>query len=383
MEKPKTVAHPSPRLLEKGDPFPWLRQRTSTLPRFAVDSLAGRYIVLCFFGSLADPIGRSAMGVALRHRDLFDDKFACLFGISIDRDDETQKRICDLPGGGVRILWDFDESVCKACGIIPPDMAATGPKAFFRMWVIVDPTLHVLATFPFTAVPGDDPHEPVFQFLRQLRPPENYAGFEIPAPVLVLPNVFDEQLCQKLIGLYDADGGTESGVVRDSRGVIDASFKRRKDYTLVDEQLCQTIRERIHRRVVPEISKLFFMQIRRMERYIVGCYAAEDGGHFRPHRDNNPGVTQHRRFAISINLNADFEGGSVCFPEYNMRGIKAPAGWAVVFPCAILHQVHKVTAGRRYAFLPFVYDEAGARIRVSDPPNGGAARAEIASQKIS
>ena len=220
-------------------------------------------------------------------------------------------------------------------------------------------------------VAGANPHEPVFQFLRQLQPPENYAGFEIPAPVLVLPHVFDEQLCQKLIGLYVADGGKETGVMRDDRGVIDASFKRRKDYTLVDEQLRQTLRECIHRRVIPEIGKLFFMRITRMERFIVGCYAAEDGGHFRPHRDNESGLTEHRRFAVSINLNADFEGGAVCFPEYNLRGIKAPAGWAVVFPCAILHQVHKVTAGRRYAFLPFVYDEAGAGIRRSKQKNAG------------
>jgi peroxiredoxin/predicted 2-oxoglutarate/Fe(II)-dependent dioxygenase YbiX len=333
------------------------------MPVFAVDSMAGRYIVLCFFGSLADPIGRSAMDVALKHRDLFDDRFASLFGISVDREDETQKRICDLPGGGVRILWDFDETVCKACGVVPPDMATKGSKAFFRIWVVVDPTLHVLATFPFMT--GENSHEPIFQFLRQLRPPENYAGFEIPAPVLVLPHVFEQELCQKLIALYLADGGKESGVMRDSRGVIDASFKRRKDYKVVDEQLCKTARERIIRRAVPEISKLFFMQVRYMERYIVGCYAAEDGGHFRPHRDNNPGITAHRRFAVSINLNADFEGGAVCFPEYNMRGIKAPAGWAVVFPCAILHQVDKVTAGRRYAFLPFLYDEAGARIRAA------------------
>jgi hypothetical protein len=56
--------------------------------------------------------------------------------------------------------------------------------------MIVDPTLHVLATFPFANVAPD--HEQVFQFLKQLPPPSNFAGFEIPAPVLVLPNVFGQ-----------------------------------------------------------------------------------------------------------------------------------------------------------------------------------------------
>ncbi len=64
-----------------------------------------------------------------------------------------------------------------------------------------------------------------------------------------------------------------------------------------------------------------------------------------------PGLTAHRRYAISVNLSSDFDGGDVSFPEYRARGIKAPQGWAVVFPAAILHSVSKVTYGRRLRFL--------------------------------
>jgi predicted 2-oxoglutarate/Fe(II)-dependent dioxygenase YbiX len=35
----------------------------------------------------------------------------------------------------------------------------------------------------------------------------------------------------------------------------------------------------------------------------------------------------------------------------------------VVFCCSLLHEATSVTRGRRFAFLPFLYDEAGARIR--------------------
>lgn len=66
---------------------------------------------------------------------------------------------------------------------------------------------------------------------------------------------------------------------------------------------------------------------------------------------------------MSINLNDDFEGGEVSFPEYSPRGFKAPRGGAVIFSCAMLHAVGRVTAGRRYAFLPFLYDDAAAKIR--------------------
>ena len=100
-----------------------------------------------------------------------------------------------------------------------------------------------------------------------------------------------------------------------------------------------------------------------MERYIVACYSAEDGGHFQAHRDNTTKGTAHRRFAVSINLNAEFEGGEVNFPEYGPRSFKPPPGGAVVFSCSLLHAVSKVTSGRRYAFLPFLYDDAAARVR--------------------
>jgi predicted 2-oxoglutarate/Fe(II)-dependent dioxygenase YbiX len=120
---------------------------------------------------------------------------------------------------------------------------------------------------------------------------------------------------------------------------------------------------RIQRRVNPEIMKVHCFMPTRMERNIVCCYAAEDGAHFRPHRDNTTKGTAHRRFAVSINLNNDFEGGELSFPEYGSRSFKAPVGTAVVFSGSLLHAVSKVMRGRRYAFLPFLYDEAAAKLR--------------------
>ena len=64
-----------------------------------------------------------------------------------------------------------------------------------------------------------------------------------------------------------------------------------------------------------------------------------------------------------INLNDDFDGGEVSFPEYGPRSFKPPPGGAVVFSCSLLHAVSRVTRGRRYAFLPFLYDDAAAKIR--------------------
>lgn len=359
------LASPAP--LGPGDLFPQVAPRTQGRPSFAIDTLAGRYIVLCFFGSAADPQGGAALAAALRERARFDDSRASFFGVSIDPRDEAEGRVRDLMPG-FRIVLDFDGALSRRCGVTSEGQ---GPRPYRQCWMVVDPTLHVAATFPL----GEAGEAALFGYLDALPEPAAYAGFEIPAPVLVLPNVFEPALCHRLVGIYDADGGSESGVHRAGAGVMDHSFKRRRDCTLEDPDLIRQIQQTIHRRVVPEIERLFFMRITRMERYIVGCYAAEDGGHFRAHRDNGQGLTAHRRFAVSINLTGDFEGGEVSFPEYNPRGIKAPPGWAVVFPTNILHKVSPVTRGRRYAFLPFVYDETGAQIRQRELARQAAAEA--------
>jgi predicted 2-oxoglutarate/Fe(II)-dependent dioxygenase YbiX len=72
--------------------------------------------------------------------------------------------------------------------------------------------------------------------------------------------------------------------------------------------------------------------------------------------------TAHRKFACSINLNDDFQGGDLRFAEFGPTTYRPPVGGAVVFSCALLHEATRVTAGRRYAFLPFFYDDAGAEV---------------------
>ncbi|RYB02184.1 2OG-Fe(II) oxygenase [Lichenibacterium ramalinae] len=341
-----------------GDPLPRFRQLCQGI-QFAPDAMAGRTLVFGFYGA-DDAVGRRAVAaVEGRGRARFDDARASVFLVGSDAADHESGRFRDsMPG--LRFMWDLDGAVGELLGAAPlgGDNAAALRR---RFWMVVDPSLHVSKVIPFAADGSDA--DALFDHLDGLPQPASFAGFEVPAPVLVLPNVFDPDLCRHLIGLYDGNGGGESGVMRGGVGVFDRSFKSRKDYAVEDQGLIRHLQGLIARRVLPEIERLFFLKITRMERYMVGCYAAEDGGHFRPHRDNSSPVTAHRRFAVSINLNADFDGGAVSFPEYNSRGIKAPPGWAVVFPANILHAVSRVTRGRRYAFLPFVYDEAGAAIR--------------------
>jgi peroxiredoxin len=352
-------------LLFPGDPAPSFFQRTPSNPRYAFDTAAGRYLALCFLGSAQDETSQAAVRAVLARPDLFNDDHAAFFAVSSDPRDEAE-RLLDNLIPGFRVFWDFDLTIAKVYGAVPKDAdPAASSVSIARHWVVIDPTLRVIAIIPFRPDGGD-----LAEFLalvENLPPPARFAGVELQAPVLYLPRVFEPELCRHLIGLYETNGGTESGFMREiagrTVGVTDPGHKRRKDYDITDKDLISGLQARFLRRVVPEIAKVHQFQVTRMERYIVSCYAAEDGGHFAAHRDNTTAGTAHRRFAVSVNLNDDFDGGEVSFPEYGPRSFKAPPGGAVVFSCSLLHKVSRVTRGRRYAFLPFLYDDAAAQLR--------------------
>jgi peroxiredoxin/predicted 2-oxoglutarate/Fe(II)-dependent dioxygenase YbiX len=351
--------------LGPGDPAPMFHQRCTSNPRFAFDTVGGRYIVLCLYGTAADPVGAAMAQTMKDNRALFDDEKVCAFGVSIDPGDESGKRVEEiLPG--IRYFWDFDGLIGKLYGMLPTDAAlGQGSVPLRRLWLVLDPTMRVLAAFP--ALEGSRHNEDVINFVRMLPAVGLHAGVELQAPILLLPNVFPADFCRHLIGLYEQHGGEESGFMREVNGktvqMHDHRHKRRKDFIIEDPDLIQKTRAMIRRRIVPEIQKVHQFKVTRMERYIVSCYAAEDGGHFRAHRDNTTAGTAHRRFAVSINLNSEFEGGRVSFPEYGPRDFKPPVGGAVVFSCSLLHAVSAVTKGRRFAFLPFLYDDEAAKIR--------------------
>ncbi|HYD87551.1 MAG TPA: 2OG-Fe(II) oxygenase [Vitreimonas sp.] len=343
------------RNLQVGDPAPWFRQRSAAQPSYTFDTAAGRYIVLAFFASAVEARTRAALAALASAGDVFDDVHASFFGVSNDPADEA--RLSERYPG-YRYFLDFDAVVALLYGAKAED-----GDVFRRLWFVLDPALRIVRVAPFDSVAAEE----IVAFVRGLPPPGRHGGAEAMAPVLQLANVFEPELCRQLIDLYETEGGEDSGFMREVNGktvlVTDAAHKRRRDCIVSDGKLIAALQERVRRRIVPEIAKVHQFQATRMERYLIGCYTAEDGGHFRPHRDNTTKGTAHRRFAVSINLNAEFEGGELCFPEYGPRTFKPAPGAAVVFSCSLLHAVTKVTRGRRYAFLPFLYDDAAAELR--------------------
>ncbi len=344
-----------------GTPAPVFHGVTDANPRYAFDSVAGRYILLAFLGSAAANGTAAAAWEKLRAaqaKGLFDDMRACGFAVSVDPAD-TDRLKDHIPG--LRVFRDHDAAISRLYHAAQPDPAEPGRMVYGGFVLLLDPMLRVLAVAALSRI------EDVLGVLAKAPPPGLHAGMEVPAPVLVLPRVLEPEFCRELIALYEAHGGGESGFMREiggrTVGVVDASHKKRRDYNIEDESVKAALRARISQRLVPEIRKAFQFNATRIERYIVACYDAQEGGHFRAHRDNTTKGTAHRRFAVSINLNEDFEGGELWFPEFGPRRYRPPLGGAVVFSCSLLHEATRVTRGLRYATLPFLYDDAAARIR--------------------
>ena len=337
-----------------GDPVPWFG---APLIRgdgaFNLQVAAGRWIVLSFLGSPANPRADHELTGLLRDTEQFDEDKIVFCGIfTAPPGDAAPYAAMSTPA--ISFLADYDGAISRAFG------AADMPRT-----IVLDPMLRAVANIAWDHVGGHA--RTVGAVLQTLPAVDDSAGVPLMAPALIVPRVFDFELCDFLVKVYDKLGGQDSGFLFDSEGntstVFDYRLKRRNDLNILVPDLRDRIRGQIVRRLVPAIERFFQFSATRMDRYIVACYDSAIGGHFHRHRDNVNVGAQHRRFAVTVNLTSDYDGCDLVFPEFGRRTYRAPAGGAIVFSCGALHQVTPVTRGKRYAFLAFMYGEADAALR--------------------
>ncbi|HKJ57081.1 MAG TPA: 2OG-Fe(II) oxygenase [Nitriliruptoraceae bacterium] len=179
------------------------------------------------------------------------------------------------------------------------------------------------------------------------------------APVLLVPDALDQALCAQLMATWEQADPVATGVetMADGRHVeaLDDLRKRRRDHVVTEPTLLRTLTAHVGRRVIPELAKAFAFSATRFEGFKLGCYTDEDAGFFQAHRDNLSPTTAHRKFALSLNLNDDYEGGELCFPEYGPALYRPDPGEALVFSGGHLHEVRPVTRGRRFVLLSFLF----------------------------
>lgn len=230
-----------------------------------------------------------------------------------------------------------------------------GPAGALRTRVIVlDPNQRVAATFDSRALPAAA--EAIDGLARSVR---SDGGRDVllgtpMAPVMVLPRVFEPDFCSQLVRLWAKGDHKDSGVSSRYGNVNMDHLKRTEDYTIVEPMMLKAVSDRLAYRIGPELTKVFaFDRQFTFDSHVVLSYSAEGQHFFGAHRDNGAPTTADRAFAVSLNLNDDFDGGELVFPEYAAVRVSPPAGAAAVFSCSLLHQVLPVTRGRRFVLTTF------------------------------
>ncbi len=339
-----------------GNPVPWFSAKTVTGQAVELHVDAGRWVVLMFLGSLDDARAAAALEIIRANAALLDEDRLVFIAV-----------LNELPGD-MAAINAMSEPACKFVldqnGEISRAYGGYGaPRT-----IALDPMLRAIANIPLDHPDGHATM--VGELIKSLPEIDASAGVPLFAPALIVPRVFEFPFCDLLVKFYEEIGGTESGFLLDRNGktqtLVDHRYKSRQDLVIVEPNLREAIRDRIALRLVPEIERYFQFNVTRMDRYMVSCYDATRGGHFSRHRDNVNAGARHRRFAASINLNSDYEGGTLTFPEFGRRSYAPPVGGAIVFSCGALHQVAPVTNGKRYAFVPFFYGEADAALRMQN-----------------
>lgn len=346
--------------LSAGEPAPWFTAVLASDHRKSVSfhELAGRPMVLAVFGSTTQPGVAELLARLASHDEVFDGESAILVTAGNDPRDFADSSLPQI-AGQVR-LWDQNATAARVFGVLENPSNGDAPEFNTQVFVL-SPALQIV-----DVVPLDNPGPAVDRVLSSLATiPRAKADTQV-TPVLVVPNVFDVAFCRRLIELFDEAGGREIGAIENQGKMVqrfDPAFRQRRDWYVEDKAALDLCKLQLGRRLLPMVHRAFQFSTSRIERYLVGCYDAETGGHFGSHRDNVEPPVAHRRFALTINLNENYGGGYLRFPEFGPRQFRGATGEAIVFSCSLLHEVTPITRDRRYAFISFLYDEAGQRQR--------------------
>ena len=176
---------------------------------------------------------------------------------------------------------------------------------------------------------------------------------ELPAPVITIPNAVTPELAEHLIAALEAEPDTTT--VRDDK------FKRRT-HLQTGPELSELLDKKLVKSVFPEIEKVFYDRVTHRETYKICLYAGESSGAFGRHRDTIDPY-RHRRYAMTLALNDDYEGGGICFPEYSPTVLPLEKYSAVIFPGSLFHEVQPIDRGKRYVVISFFFGDGEAALK--------------------
>jgi peroxiredoxin len=338
------------RALDVGDPAPQIvALDQNNEPTFSrADLITGKPLVVLFCHADGGGLDRHAL---LAFRDLhadFVDSGADILALS-PLPVATNRALHADAALPFKILADSTGGVFGAYGV---DKIGRGPSTVF----VLDPA-HRVAHVVEAVVPSALARE-TLSIVRSTFVHRADALRSHP-PVLVLPRVLGVADCallierwQQPVRVWPSDGFRSRGhnvEAGDFKVEHDGVYGRTIEYVVRDNALQKDLDARIQRRVFPELRKAFQTGVSRREDYRILRYDSTAGGVLHPHRDNAIPENAHRRFTMTVNLNAgDYAGGALRFREYGEQLYEVERGTAVVWSAALLHEVLPVTRGARY-----------------------------------
>ena len=171
-------------------------------------------------------------------------------------------------------------------------------------------------------------------------------SIRVNVPYLLVENVLGESMIRHIRQYYQDHL---------DRAVTHSNQTKNRLHVFPDKVLARELDNKLSRSLFPEIRKIFYHQVKYREKYKICSYDAKTSGRFHAHRDT-PHPFQHRRYAMSLLLNDDYEGGEFLLPEYGLS-IKPKANCALIFPGICSHKVERVTRGSRQAIISFFCSE--------------------------
>ena len=322
----------------------------------ADDHLSGKSMVLIFLNDVSESVAEPVLKAFATKRDGFDQFNATAVAVSSTSNAAHNQKLKQSSGFPWSIAGDSTGAVFASYGLHKKN----------------DTAIRIVLLTPFRQVrvwfdTPDDIIETVDVIMNVLQNTEAAveARWAPPhAPILMIPNVLSREECGALIETFEKGGPL---MVRPPRpGEIEGDYKipvyehdrqDRVDQIIKDQQTLEFLDERLWGRITPMIQKAFAFEVTRREDLHIARYVGERGGYTMGHRDNTSAATAYRRFALSMSLNDDFEGGEIVFKEFSPRGYRPEAGTAMVFSSSLLHEVQETTSGTRYNLISHLFNE--------------------------
>ena len=349
---------PDPVFVERGDIVPRIEFKTADGAAFDLygDSVAGHFNVMVLCGR--DPASNEAALAALAARRGNLKALGARLPVVAPAVEAAPRAARDAP---LTLLLDPDGEGYRALGLGAVRGTVVEPRAAV---FVVAPNLHLLAAPDGEGGPTPDA---VIAEIRRWSDRRRPAAPVMHPPALVVPDVLSREDCAWLMEVFATEGTefVEPGHMALEGRTADVKMRipeygrgDRIDHWVIDRDTQAFIDDRLSRRLFPEIAKAFQYRITKHERYRIACYEGERGGEAHGHRDNSEAMVAYRRFAVTINLNAEtYDGAELRFPEFSEQLYKPATGSAIVFSCSLLHEVMHMRSGRRFALLAFLFGD--------------------------